>query len=139
MSSPPESFFSTFKRPPSFPLMPTAFTPSFCTICTRLLLTRFKTISAISMVGSSVTLRPFTKWGSIPTFPTQRLISFPLLVRKIAPEAVFCFWANYFKNASIFNALPKHFHRLRLIVASKKSVLQALFAFCLQCLDRGLP
>ena len=35
------------------------------------------TISAISMVSSSVTRRPLMKWGSIPTLPTQRLISLP--------------------------------------------------------------
>ena len=77
ISSPLESFFSQRSSMPSLPLMPTAFTPSSLTSCTRLLLTLFKTISAISMVGSSVTRRPFTKCGSMPTLLTQRLISLP--------------------------------------------------------------
>ena len=59
------------------PLMPTAFTPSSSTMVTRFLLTRPRTISAISMVSSSVTRSPLTKAGSFPTFSTQRLMAFP--------------------------------------------------------------
>ena len=77
MSSPPEYFFLQRSIMPSLPLMPTALTPSSFTSCTRLLFTLLSTISAISMVGSSVTRRPPTKCGSMPTLPTQRLISLP--------------------------------------------------------------
>ena len=44
---------------------------------TSSLFTLARTISAISMVSLSVTRRPFTKRGSMPTLPTQRLISLP--------------------------------------------------------------
>ena len=47
------------------------------TMVTRLLFTLFSTISAISIVSSSVTRRPLTNFASFPTLPTQRLISLP--------------------------------------------------------------
>ncbi len=50
ISCPSAYFLSHTSRPPSFPLMPTAFTPSSCTMLTRLLLTLLRTISAISIV-----------------------------------------------------------------------------------------
>ena len=77
MSSPPAYFLRHLSIMPSLPLIPTALIPSSLTSWTRLLLTLLRTISAISMVGSSVTLSPFLNWASIPTLPTQRLISFP--------------------------------------------------------------
>ena len=77
MSSPFESFFVTLRISPSLPLIPQASTPRFCTRETRLLLTRLSTISAISIVGTSVTRRPFTKCVSIPTLSTHLLISLP--------------------------------------------------------------
>ena len=77
ISLPSESFLSTLRRPPSLPEMPTALTPREFTMFTRRLLTLFKTISAISIVGSSVFLSPFTNSDSIPTFPVHLLISLP--------------------------------------------------------------
>ena len=77
MSSPLEYFFSTFNMPPSLPLIPHALTPSCSIIDTRLLLTLLRTISAISIVGSSVTLKPFLNSGVMPDFSTHLLISLP--------------------------------------------------------------
>ncbi len=77
ISFPSEYLFSTFKSPPSFPLIPTAFTPKTWTFCTRDLFTLFNTISAISMVAASVFRSPLINSGSIPDFSTHLLISFP--------------------------------------------------------------
>ena len=77
ISLPPESFFCTFRSPESLPLIPTALSPSFCIIDTRLLLTLESTISATSNVSSSVTRRPFTNSDSLPIFFSHALISLP--------------------------------------------------------------
>ena len=47
------------------------------TSCTRLLFTRPRTISAISIVSASVTRSPLINSASFPTFPTHLLISLP--------------------------------------------------------------
>ena len=67
ISSPLESFLWHWRRPPSFPLMPTACTPRDSTSVTSSLFTFARTISAISIVSLSVTRSPLTKRGSIPT------------------------------------------------------------------------
>ena len=77
ISCPSESFFSTWSRFPSFPLIPIARTPRLSTSCTRLLFTRPRTISAISIVSASVTRSPLINSASFPTFPTHLLISLP--------------------------------------------------------------
>ena len=77
ISSPFEYFFSTLSIPPSLPDTPHAFTPSSSISDTRLLLTLLRTISAISIVGSSVTLKPFLNSGVMPDFSTHLLISLP--------------------------------------------------------------
>ena len=77
ISFPPDSFFFTFRVAPSFPLMPAARTPSLSMYWTRPLFTFPRTISAISMVLSSVTRSPFTNWGSPPESFTHLLISLP--------------------------------------------------------------
>ena len=113
ISSPLEYFFSTFRSAPSFPLIPIARTPSSSTIRTRFLFTLFRTISATSMVSSSVTRSPLINFGSMPTFPTQRLISFPppwtmiglnpVSFSRVTSLITFCC------NSSSIMALPPYF------------------------------
>mmetsp|Transcript_37436 Transcript_37436/g.105685 ORF Transcript_37436/g.105685 Transcript_37436/m.105685 type:complete len:255 (+) Transcript_37436:257-1021(+) len=74
--------FSTICRArivfPSLPHMPTALPPASLMRETMLLFTRpTSTISTRSMVGPSVTRRPFLKFGFMPTFSSHELISGP--------------------------------------------------------------
>ena len=112
ISSPLESFLWHFNIMPSLPLMPTALMPSSFTSCTRLLFTLFNTISAISMVGSSVTRKPLIKCGSMPTFPTQRLISLPPPCTMIGLNPTnfnsTTSWMTFFFNSSSTMALPPY-------------------------------
>ena len=122
---------------PSLPLIPTALMPSSLTSCTRLLFTLFNTISAISMVGSSVTRRPLMKWGSIPTFPTQRLISFPppwtIMGLKPTSFKSATSWITFFFNSSSIMALPPYLIttilRLKRWIYGRASIKTA--AFCI--------
>ena len=117
--------------------MPTALMPSSFTSCTRLLLTLFNTISAISMVGSSVTRRPLTKCGSMPTFPTQRLISLPPPCTMIGLNPTnfnsTTSWMTFFFNSSSTMALPPYFtttiFRLKRCMYGSASMSTA--AFCI--------
>ena len=112
MSSPPESFLSTFNMPPSLPLIPHALTPSSSIMDTRLLLTLFKTISAISIVGSSVTRSPFKKCGSMPDFSTHLLISLPppctIIGLKPTSFNSTTSWMTFLFNSSSTIALPPY-------------------------------
>ena len=101
MSSPFEYFFTHFRRFPSLPEIPTALPPRLLMSCTRDLLTLFSTISAISMVSSSVTRSPFTKCGSIPTLlihfeislpPPWTMIGFRPTSFRIATSCMTCFF-----------------------------------------------
>ena len=113
ISSPLEYFFSTFRSPPSFPLIPMARTPCPSRSCTRLLFTFPSTISATSIVSSSVTRSPLINCGSLPIFSTHLLISFPppctmiglkpTSFNKVTSSITFCF------NASSVMALPPYF------------------------------
>ena len=113
ISCPLDNFFSHFNSPPSFPLIPTAFTPNSLTSCTRLLLTLFNTISAISMVGSSVTRSPLTNLGSMPTLLTHLLISFPppwtMIGLKPTSFSSTTSWITLFFRVSSTMALPPYF------------------------------
>mmetsp|Transcript_50358 Transcript_50358/g.150517 ORF Transcript_50358/g.150517 Transcript_50358/m.150517 type:complete len:224 (-) Transcript_50358:540-1211(-) len=66
------------KRPPSTPESPTAATPAAPIVATMVLFTfPIRTMATTSMVAASVTRRPRTNFGSIPTFASQELISGP--------------------------------------------------------------
>ena len=95
------------------PLMPTALTPSSSTMVTRFLLTRPRTISAISMVSSSVTRRPFTKEGSLPTFSTHLLMAFPppctMMGLKPTSFKSVTSLITFFCSSSLLMALPPYF------------------------------
>mmetsp|Transcript_86149 Transcript_86149/g.267670 ORF Transcript_86149/g.267670 Transcript_86149/m.267670 type:complete len:423 (+) Transcript_86149:227-1495(+) len=77
----PSSSSSTrfaFRRPPSTPESPTAATPAAPMVATMVLFTLpMRTMATTSMVAASVTRRPRTNFGSIPTFASQELISGP--------------------------------------------------------------
>mmetsp|Transcript_122560 Transcript_122560/g.341580 ORF Transcript_122560/g.341580 Transcript_122560/m.341580 type:complete len:299 (+) Transcript_122560:107-1003(+) len=77
----PSSSLSTrlaCKRPPSTPLRPTAPTPAAPIVATMVLFTLpIKTIATTSMVAASVTRKPPTNFGSMPTLASQELISGP--------------------------------------------------------------
>mmetsp|Transcript_16483 Transcript_16483/g.19771 ORF Transcript_16483/g.19771 Transcript_16483/m.19771 type:complete len:218 (+) Transcript_16483:466-1119(+) len=65
-------------RSPSFPHSPTAFPPAWLMSETIDLFTfPTRTISTTSMVAASVTRSPFLKFGSMPSFVSQELISGP--------------------------------------------------------------
>ena len=136
ISSPFEYFFSTFNSPPSFPLMPTALTPSSCTSVTSDLLTLFNTISAISMVASSVLRSPLINTGSMPTLPTHLLISLPPPCTMIGLNPTsfnrVTSWMTCFFNSSSTMALPPYFTTmiLRLKRCMYGSASMSTSAFC---------
>ena len=141
MSPPSVCFLRHFSRPPSLPLIPTAFTPRDSTMATSSLFTFARTISAISIVSLSVTRRPLINFGSIPTLPTQRLISLPPPWTMIGLNPTnlrrVTSWMTLAFNSSSTMALPPYFTtitlRLNLWIYGRASISTSALSryFCI--------